>query len=521
MLQRPLRIFLACAAGGFALCAGARADTLEEALAAAYRTNPALKAERANLRIADEGESQAWSFVRPQISADASYKYTHLERDSPFSSLNSQRELELGSVYAGFSIQQPLFQGLRNVNAVRKARADVRAQRARLTDAEQKLLVATVEAYLDVKTETAVVDLNRSNAKVLGAALDYAKGRFALQAATKTDVAQAEARLAKARAEIIGAEARLEVAKARYLEQTGLPPDALHEPTPLVNLPQTEEQAQSLAADHAPAALQAYAVEDGSRRAVNVALGDLAPKVVAEAGYNYSQDQTFEGDKSKSYFAGVRASVPIYDGGLSHAKVRQAKQTLQRDRYLTAQTLRELQTQVRQAWVAQQAATAAAMAATAEVAANEVAVEGVRKEHAVGRRTTLDILNAEQEFLNARTAKIRAERDAYVAGVRLLAATGRYTADSIGLDVERYDPKRYRNRLTRGVAGISGRDGGEPRIVKAPPKLRELDQTAAASVGEREASEGAGPGVSAQKISAREAAPIEELDDEALGGVRQ
>ncbi len=521
VLKLSLRILLGCAAGGFALCAGARADTLEEALAAAYRTNPSLKAERANLRIADEGESEAWSFVRPQISADASYKYTNLERDSPFTSLNSQRELELGSIYAGFTVQQPLFQGLRNVNAIRKARADVRVQQARLTEAEQTLLVATVEAYLDVKTEDAVAELNRSNARVLGSALDFAKGRFALQAATRTDVAQAEARLAKARADVIAADARLEAAKARYLEQTGLPPDDLHTPTPLVNLPQTEEQAQSLAADHAPAALQAYAAEEGSRRAVGVAFGDLAPKIVAEAGYTYAQDQTFEGDKSKSYFAGVRASVPLYDGGLSHAKVRQAKQTLQRDRYVTAQTLRALQTQVREAWVEHDAARAAAVAAKAEVAANEIAVEGVRKENQVGRRTTLDVLNAEQELLNARTSEIRAARDSYIAGVRLLAATGRYTVEAIGLDVERYDPKRYRERLTRGVAGISGRDGGEPKINETPPALERLKQASESAAGKVAPSKAADPGA-AQEVSVRRAsAPVEELDDEALGRVRQ
>jgi outer membrane protein len=517
VLKRALRISLACAAGGFALCAETRADTLEEALAAAYQGNPSLKAERANLRIADEGEALAWSFVRPQISADASYKYTHLERDSPFSSLNSQRELELGSIYAGFTVQQPLFQGLRNVNSIRKARADVRAQRARLTEAEQKLLVATVEAYLDVKTETAVAELNRNNAKVLAAALDFAKGRFALQAATRTDVAQAEARLAKARADVIAADARLEAAKARYLEQTGSPPESLAPPTPLVNLPQTEEQAQSLAADHSPAALQAYAVEDGSRRAVAVAVGDLAPKIVAEAGYNYAQDQTFEGDKSKTYYAGLRASVPLYDGGMSHAKVRQAKQTLQRDRYVTAQTLRALQTQVREAWVAHQAASAAAAAAKSEVAANEVAVEGVKKENSVGRRTTLDVLNAEQEMLNARTAQIRAERDAYVAGVRLIAATGRYTVDAIGLNVDRYDPKRYRQRLTRGAVGVSGRDGGEPKIRSTPPKLQTLDQPEETKSLEVAPVETGQPAVGSRRASM----PIEELGDEELEGVRQ
>lgn len=519
MLKRPLRIFLGCAAGGLALCVGARADTLEDALIAAYRTNPSLKAERANLRIVDEGEAQAWSSIRPQISAEASYQYTQLERDSPFSSLNSQRELELGSVYAGFTVQQPLFQGLRHVNAVRKARADVRVERARLTDAEQKLLVATVEAYLDVKTETAVADLNRNNAKVLAAALDFARGRFARQAATRTDVAQAEARLAKARADIIASEARLEAAKARYLEQTGLPPDTLVTPTPLVNMPQSEEEAQSFAADHAPIALQAYSVEEGSRRAVSVALGDLAPKIVAEAGYSYTQDQTFEGDQSESYYVGLRASVPIYDGGLNHAKVRQAKQTLQRDRYLTAQSLRALQTQVREAWVVHQAATASAAAAKVEVAANVIAVEGVTKENSVGRRTTLDVLNAEQELLNARTAEIRAARDAYIAGVRLLAATGRYTAETIGLDVERYDPKAYRQRLTRGAVGVGGRDGGEPKIASAAPKLERVNQLSQSPSGGGAKAEQSG--AAARSVGNRKAVPVTELDDAELDALRQ
>ena len=477
---RSARLSIAASIAALVAAEAAAQGTLEEALAAAYRTNPSLKAERANLRIVDEAESAAWSGVRPQISANANYTYTHLNRDSPFQSLNSQREQQLGSVYAGFTVQQPLFQGLRNVNAIRKAKAETRAERARLTDAEQRLLTATVEAYLDVATETAVLALNRNNARVLETALAYAQGRFKLQAATKTDVAQAEARLAKARADFIGAEARLQSARARFLEQTGAPPeDALAPPTPLSTLPATEDEAQGVAAESAPQALAARATEDASRRAVGVARGDLAPKVVAEAGYSYAQDQTFEGDRSRQYYAGVRATLPLYDGGLSHARVRQARQTHQRDQYLTAQTLRTLQTDVREAWVAHQAAAAAALAAKSEVAANEVAAEGVRKENAAGRRTTLEVLNAEQELLAARTAELRAGRDSYVAGVRLLAAMGRYTIDGIGLDVERYDVGKHRERLTRGAIGVGASRGGEPKPERkppAPPPLRELTE---------------------------------------------
>ncbi|MBY0422713.1 MAG: TolC family outer membrane protein, partial [Parvularculaceae bacterium] len=459
MTVTRLKLFCAAAAAAIAFCGEASAEAekgmLEDALAAAYQGNPSLKAERANLRIVDEGESAAWSFVRPQISANANYTYTHLNRESPFQSLNSQREQQLGSVYAGFTVQQPLMQGMRNVNAIRKARADVRAERARLVDAEQKLLTATTEAYVDVRVEKAVLELNRNNARVLETALAYAQGRFKLQSATRTDVAQAEARLAKARADVIAAEARYESARARFAEQTGAPPpDALAEPRPLATMPKSEEDAQDLAVQHAPAVLVAQATEQASKRAVGVAKGELAPKIVAEAGYSYAQDQTFEGDRSRSYYAGLRATVPLYDGGLTHARVRQAKQTLQRDQYLTAQTLRALQTDIREAWVAHQAASAAARAAAAEVAASEVAAEGVRKENVAGRRTTLDVLNAEQELLNARTSELRAGRDAYVAGIRLLAAAGLYTAETIGLDVERYDPKRYRKRATLGAVGI-------------------------------------------------------------------
>lgn len=458
--------------------AASEQGTLDEALIAAYSTNPSLKAARAAARIVDEGEAAAWSNLRPQISGTASFEQTHLNRESPFQSLNSQRELDLGSVYAGFTVQQPLFQGLRNVNAVRKAKADEKAERARLTDAEQKLLLATLEAYLDVRTESAVVFLNQGNINVLSTALDVARGRFALQAATRTDVAQAEARLAKARADLVNARARLEAAKARYREMTSAEPFATLAPPRPLALPDTEEEAQTAAADHAPSAVAAQATEEASRRAVGVAKGELAPKIVAEAGYTYAQDQTFEGDRARSYYAGVRATVPFYDGGLTHAKVRQAKQTLQRDEYLTADTLRALQTDVREAFVAKEAALAAKRAAEAEVAADEVAAEGVSKENAAGRRTTLDVLNAQQELLSARTAELRAERDAYLAGAKLLATMGQFTVRAIGLDVDRYDPDRHKKRATLGAFGLSASRGGDAKPKKhdlpPPPPLRDL-----------------------------------------------
>lgn len=458
-IREFVRIISTAAGGGAALSALAHAQTLQESLIAAYETSPVIKAERAALRIRDEGEAQAWSLVRPQLNATGSYQFTQLERDSPFETLNNnQTEQTLGSVYAGFTATQPLFQGLRNVNAIRRARADTRAARAQLVGVEQDVLVRTVEAYLDVRTELAVLDLARNTASVLETELDAANARLRLEAATRTDVAQAQARLARARADVISARARLEIARAAYLEATGLAAESPAQPTPLLSLPQTEQEAQALAAEHAPTAVQAAALEEASRRQVAVARGDLAPKIVAEAGYSFAQDQTFEGDQTEQTFVGVRATVPLYDGGAGHARVREAKQTLARDRYLAAQTLREVQTAVRRAWVSHEAANAAAVAARRQVEANEIAAEGVRKERSVGRRTTLDVLNAEQELLDSRVELLRAERDSYLAGVRVLAAIGQFTIEAMGLDAPLYDAKRNSKGLFKGAIGFGVRE---------------------------------------------------------------
>lgn len=447
----------------------AQAEDLSDALVLAYQSNPTLRAERARLRGTDENLSEAWANARPQVNATASYERQDINRTSPFDNIgdllgggtgggipnvSNGSNLDLDTVTAGVQLEQPLFRGFRTYNQIKQANAEIRAGRAQLAQVEQQVLTKVVAAYTDVRRDEAVLDFNKNSVEVLSRQLDAARTRFQVGEVTRTDVAQAEARVAGARAGLSAAMSQLAASRAAYTQLVGQAPGTLSEPPALPTLPDTLEDAVVFAEDNSPVVRVAQASEEASARAVKVAKGALAPSVSAIASYQYSENTTFAGDSGKVLAFGARATIPLYQGGAEHSRIRKARQAHSRDRLLLVEAQRQARADVVIAWEALDAARQTILSAEQQVKANEVAFDGVTEEAKVGARTTLDVLDAEQELLDARVSLVRAKRDQYVAGFNLLAALGGATAEALNLDVDRYDPEIYKDKAASSWVGF-------------------------------------------------------------------
>ncbi|MDZ4368980.1 MAG: TolC family outer membrane protein [Afipia sp.] len=422
--------------GMLALATPAAADTLLDALTAAYQTNPTLHAQRAQLRATDEQVPQALSGWRPSLQAQGSYGRTKTEVTAAFSNSGI-----IDPLSASLTLNQNIFAGGRTVHATRQAESAVLAGREGLASVEQQTLLAAVQAYVDVIRDEGVVKLNQNNVAVLRRQLDATQDRFRVGELTRTDVAQSEARLSLARSNLIGAEAQLTASRAFYSRVVGQAPGTLEKPVPLVGLPGDEDQARELAAQNNPTLLAARHTESASRRAVSVAKGALLPTFDVQARHQYARDpSTTVRDVEESSILGV-LTIPLYQSGTEYSRVREAKEINNRSRLEVSAAMRQVDEAVRIAWEQLRASQGRIASTTEQVNASEIALEGVRQESEVGARTTLDVLDAEQELLNARVALVGAERDLAVSEYNLLAATGQLTARQLQLPVAYYDPE--------------------------------------------------------------------------------
>ncbi|MEL7491566.1 MAG: TolC family outer membrane protein [Pseudomonadota bacterium] len=433
--------------------AQASAETLTDALAVAYRTNPTIRAERAQFRATRELKAQAWAGALPQVSASASIEQNNTTNTSLFNTPTDAsgnpilgadglplppepQSVEFTPITAGVSAEQPVFTGLRNLNAIRQAKARVRAGGARLVSVEQQVLQQAATAYFDVLRDSQVYDANLGNVKVLLRQQDEAALRFEVGEITKTDVAQAEARLAGARSQLAAAQAQLAVSRSVYRQMIGEMPGTLDDDPALPDVPETEEQAQNFAKVFAPAIVSATETEEASRRQVSIAKGVLLPSVSLTARYQYAEDPNFFVQNDEQFVYGAQASIPIFQGGLNYSRIREAKALNDADRRRIEEAERQVSAAVSGAWEQLQAARVTIASARAQVEANTLALEGVRRENQVGARTTLDVLNAEQELLNANVSLANAERDERAAVFSLLASAGLLTPEAAGLTVD-------------------------------------------------------------------------------------
>ena len=435
----------------------AASETLEETLIAAYLTNPELAAQRADLRATDEGVSQAISNWRPTVEMNSS-----IGREYNNSSLRTgtARSQNRDPKSVGLDVTQPLFRGGRTLAETSEAENTVLAERARLTSQEQDVLLAAATAYLDVFRDQAVLQLNTNNEDVLARQLEAAQDRFQVGEITRTDVHQAEARLAQATADRIQSEANLEASRAAYRTVTGISPtNAFDLPASPPGAPPSKDSAVQEAALNNPLVIAAQYDERAAVDNVDLVWGELLPELELSLSANRDLDSSSANDRVDSAEALVSLTVPLYQSGSVHSRVREAKQDAARLRQIVDQQRRSVTEQATRAWENLQAADARVNSFQTQIQAATVALDGVQREAAVGSRTVLDVLDAEQELLNARVSYITAQRDAGVAMFELLSSVGRMTAHHLQLPVDLYDPDSHYREIREKWYGLSSSGG--------------------------------------------------------------
>ncbi len=439
-------IFLA--AGLVAVSASTKAQDLLEALALAYSTNPQLASAQAQLRAVDEQVPLAKSGFLPNVSANASV-------DQTWSSTNPGVAEQRNGKNLSVSITQPLYRGGRTLAAMRQARAQVDAQRALLRSAEQSLLLQATTAYVDVVRDQAILALNINNESVLERQLEAAQDRFRVGEVTRTDVSQAESRRAGALAGRVQAAGDLQASIATFQAVMGVAPAELSQPELAVALPASREQAIEIARDLNPDLMAARAQEDAAREGIDLVFGEFLPTVNLVGTISRSFDGSTFFNRQRTDQVVAQLTVPLYQSGGVSARVRSAKQSASQALADVESTQRAVEETVIAAWEDLIASRASIEAFEAQVLASEIALEGVRQEAQVGSRTTLDILDAEQEFLNAQVDLVTAQRNEVIAVFSLLAATGQLSPQTLNLDVRVYDPTAYQERIDNRFFGTS------------------------------------------------------------------
>jgi outer membrane protein len=460
-----------CSAGLMAGLAGpVAAETLADAIGLAYQTNPTLREQRANLRALDETVIQALSGYRPEVGLSASVARSSTEYGGLSFSAG-----EASSASASITLSQPLYTGGRVRAQISAAQADIEAGRQTLRTVEAGILTQVVQAYVDVRRDIEAQRIADENVSVLQRQLDEARARFEVGEITRTDVAQAEARFAAARASQANARAQLAISRSNYKAVVGQAPGELEpEPSLAGLLPETIETAFDMADQNNPALLSADFSEQASRARVAQAKSANRPNVTLSSSLGASGSATrdnspFE-DYNKAVSGQVSITMPIFYGGQISSSIRQAQQQNKADVAAIEGARRNAQQDVAQSWNQLQGARAGLTANEEQVRAARIAFEGVRQEAQVGLRTTLDVLNAQQELRSAELSLINARRDEYLASALVLSAVGRLEARYLTPGQPLYDPgPRKKNRAY-------GRVLWEPAIAA-------IDRIAAPAVG--------------------------------------
>ena len=432
----------------------ARAQNLMEALSLAYTNNPTLQAQRARLRSVDEGVPQARSGWRPDV--EFTTEAGGLRRRASNSSVSGSGDDDRSFYNGGFSITQNVYEGGSTEAEIKQAKHAVSAERARLVTTEQEVLLDAATAYMDVFQEEAVLRLNINNEQVLARQLQATRDRFNVGEVTRTDVAQAESRLARATAERIQAEGDLEVSRAFYEQIVGAKPSTVPNPGYPVALPKGVDEAISLALNGNPAVVSATYDERSARAYVDVVKGELLPSIDLVGDASHSRNASASDQTINDITVSVEVSVPLYQQGAVSSRVREAIQLAGENQLQVEEARRAAIEDARSGFEQLLTARASIQSREAGVRAAKIALEGVEQEAAVGSRTVLDVLDAEQELLDAQVNLVRDQRDAIVASYQLLAAVGRLTARDLSLPVDVYDLNSHYLKVRNKLWGFEG-----------------------------------------------------------------
>lgn len=452
--MKSIQLVVVTCAVGVILSSGAAptlAESLQDALVHTYQSNPTLLAERARLRSTDENVSQALSEWRPtvSISGDAGYQIRRRTTDGGDKTSNTTQPRG-----ATLSIDQTLYNGGQTSAATRRAENLVRSDRARLLRMEQNVLLSAVTAYVGVMRDQAVLELNINNERVLRHQLEATRDRFSVGEVTRTDVAQAESRLSRAIAERVRAEGDLVNSRATYQNVVGTAPGKLEPAKPLKNLPANEAEAMKLARERSFGIVEAEFIERAARDQVDRVSGELLPTLDISGDFSLDYENVNSESETDTIAITATLRIPLYQSGDVSSRIRAAKQIVAQRRNERNQAVRDAREEGTRTWEDLETARAQIRSFTAQVRATEIALEGVQQEARVGSRTVLDVLDAEQELLDARVSLVRAERDEVVAAYQLRGAVGRMTAESLNLPVKMYDFTKYYRRVRNKWSGL-------------------------------------------------------------------
>ncbi|GGH22579.1 channel protein TolC [Alsobacter metallidurans] len=429
---------------------------MESALARAYAANPQLNAQRASVRAVDENVNQALSGYRPKIAASADAGYTVQDVLAQGATSNS-KSFPRG---IGVQVNQTVFNGGRTGNNVRRADAGVLAAREQLRSTEQSVLLDAATAYMDVLRDTAILNLRNNNIDVLEEQLRQTRDRFNVGEVTRTDVAQAEARLAASRSDSSTAAGALKASLARFRQVIGVDARQLAPAKPMeANLPRSLDEAVALGLGGHPAVLAALHGVDAAALLVKVTEGELAPSLTLQGTVSHRWDYQSPNNELNTASVAGTLSVPLYEGGEVYSRVRQAKETLGQRRIEADQARDSVRQAVVSSWANLEATKERINSSQAQIQAAEVALNGVREEAKVGQRTTLDVLNAQQELLSARVNLITAQRDRVVASYNLQSALGRLSSTRLRLATQEYKPTVHYEQVRDKWIGLRNPDG--------------------------------------------------------------
>jgi len=462
-MTRTLFIMSLCS---LVVVSGAHAETLNEALQRAYNNNPSLNSSRANLRAVDENVPLAKAGMRPRVSINSylgAQQNRFIQRQDDMSQPNDPNAYPIWNRQqgqslarsAGVTIEQPVFDGFKAQNTTNAAETVVFAEQQRLRLLEQKILFDTASSYMNVLRDTAALKLQENNVAVLTEQLRQTKERYLAGQITLTDISQAESRLAAGKAQASNAHALLESSIGAYQQVVGILPKKLA-PAPPVDklLPPNREEAEKIAVSEHPMILAALHDADASDFDIKAIEADFLPKLSVVADVFTQTNMNIIYDRNIAAMIGGRLNVPLYDGGSTSSQLRQAKELAGKKKLDVDVARAEIIALTRTTWANLQSAKTRMVAAQAQIAAAEKALYGVREEAKAGQRTTLDILNAQQELLNARIALIFAQRERVVASYGVLSTIGRLSTDNLGLSPDYYDPALHLDQIKDSWGGF-------------------------------------------------------------------